>query len=160
MLQDDLRAGIDGAIGGAVGTLVMSVFMLLARAVGLIAPGQLPPERITAGALDAAGVRKRKEETQDALSVVSHFGFGSSAGALFALLHRHLRQPLPSPLQGTIFGGVLWLANYAGWVPALGLMPPPQRDQPPRPPVMILGHIMYGLTLGMVVGRRSKQQAT
>jgi len=43
---------VDGAIGGGLATVAMSVVIRGARRVGLV--GELPPERMAAVALDAA----------------------------------------------------------------------------------------------------------
>jgi hypothetical protein len=42
----------------------------------------------------------------------------------------------------------VWLGSYAGWIPALDLLPPPDRDRRGRPPSMIVAHWVYGAALG------------
>lgn len=138
-----------GGLGGALGTLLMSACMLVARRLGGM--GSQPPELITAKALDSAGL-PRDRETQDALSVVAHFAFGIVAGSAFALFARRLRLPLPLPVQGMIYATGVWAVSYAGVVPALGIMPPPNRDRPDRPLIMVLVHWIYGGVLGAIVG--------
>ncbi len=151
-MQRDLRALRDGAVGGVAGTATMSAVMWGAARLDLL--GAAPPELITAKALDESGFRARDERTQDLLSVATHFGFGLGIGALFGLLHRRLRLPLPAPLHGALFATLVWAVSYKGWVPALRIMPPPERDRPGRPVTMIVAHWVYGATLGAVVGRR------
>lgn len=149
-LEDLVRGGASGAIGGVAGTLAMSVLMLGARRAGLVE--QLPPERITEATLDAAGL-PRSGRAQDALAILLHFGFGIPVGVLFGLLRRVLRLPLPLTLQGAAYGALVWFVSYMGWVPALGLMPPATRDHPRRTVVMVAAHLLYGVVLGGVVGR-------
>jgi Na+/proline symporter len=151
-MQRDVAALIDGGIGGCIGTVVMSAVMLAAEKAGFM--DRQPPEEIAGAALDAAGMTDRAEETEDVLAVLGHFGFGIAAGALFGLLHRRLRLPIPAALHGVVFGSLVWAASYKGWIPALGIMPPPERDQPGRPTSMVLAHWFYGGTLGTFVGRR------
>lgn len=151
-MQRDLEALMDGAVGGGLGTVTMSAVMVAAEKAGLM--GSHPPELITAAALDATGVRDISEGAQDALSVLTHFGFGMGAGALFGALHRRLRLPIHPAVHGVIFGTLVWAVSYKGWVPALGIMPPPERDWPGRPVAMLLAHWVYGWTLGALVGRR------
>lgn len=139
-----------GGLGGAVGTLVMSLCMFLARRLG--AMGNQPPELITAAALDTAGL-PRDRESQDVLSVLAHFGFGIVAGSAFALVSPRLRPPLPIPVQGMIYATGIWAVSYGGIVPALGIMPPPDRDRPDRPIIMVLVHWIYGAVLGAVIQR-------
>jgi len=51
-LRQGSAACVDGAIGGGLATVAMSVVIRGARRVGLV--GELPPERMAAVALDAA----------------------------------------------------------------------------------------------------------
>ncbi len=148
-----LAAALDGVIGGMMGTAMMSLLMLAARRAGLV--GELPPERITAAALDALDVKQRPRLLQDAVAVLVHFSFGGVAGAIFAVTTRRLRLPVPRGVLGVLYGAVIWAVSYAGWIPALGLLPPPSRDEPRRPPLMVAAHGLYGWTLAMYVKRRA-----
>lgn len=152
MMQRDVRAIVDGALGGAIGTAAMSAVMAVGAKLGLL--GTAPPEVIAAQALAAVGIRRRKEEAQDALTVVGHVGFGIAIGALFAVLHRRLRLPIPPAIHGIVFATIVWVVSYKGWVPALGLMPPPERDRTGRPATMLVAHWVFGWALGAIVGRR------
>jgi hypothetical protein len=152
MMQRDVRAIVDGALGGAIGTAAMSAVMAVGAKLGLL--GTAPPETIAAQALAAVGIRRRKEEAQDVLTVVGHVGFGIAIGALFAVLHRRLRLPIPPAIHGIVFATIVWVVSYKGWVPALGLMPPPERDRPGRPATMLVAHWVFGWMLGAIVGRR------
>lgn len=154
-MQRDLEALRDGAIGGLVGTATMSAIMLAGEKTGLM-PHQ-PPEDVTDAALDAAGVPVRSEEARDTLAFLAHFGFGAAGGAVFGLLHRRLRLPIPAALHGVLFGSLVWAVSYKGWVPALGILPPPERDRPGRPTTMLLAHLVYGATLGAIVGDAKQQ---
>ncbi|HZS86522.1 MAG TPA: DUF6789 family protein [Chloroflexota bacterium] len=145
----------EGAGAGVVATLAMTAVTVGAQAAGLLS--RQPPARITAAFLDALGVRQRPDILQRALTTALHLGFGASVGAVFGLLHRSLRPPLAPALQGAIYGVLVWAASYAGWIPALGILPPPTRDRPGRPITMVLAHAVYGVTLGMIVGRRARR---
>jgi len=151
-MQRDIKAVVDGAIGGGIGTTGMSVVMLVAGQAGLM--GAQPPEVITAAALDAGSIDERDEKTRDVLASLLHFGFGIGMGALFGLLHRRLPLRISATAQGVIFGSLIWVTSYQGWVPALGIMPPASRDRPDRPRVMLLAHWVYGALLGAAVARR------
>lgn len=41
-----------------------------------------------------------------------------------------------------------WLVNYGGWIPVLGILPPPHRDRTDRQATMIVAHLVYGAVLG------------
>lgn len=151
-MQRDVRALRDGALGGAVATVAMTGVMVGAQRLGLM--GESPPERIAGAVLAASGRGTQSEGEREALAVAGHFGFGAAAGALFAVIHRRLRPPIGAPLHGVLFASLIWFVSYKGWVPALGLLPPPERDQPGRPVTMLVAHWVYGATLGALVGRR------
>ncbi|MCA1665862.1 MAG: DUF1440 domain-containing protein, partial [Thermomicrobia bacterium] len=73
---------------------------------------------------------------------------------LFGVLHRRLPFRVPAALHGMVFGSLVWVTSYQGWIPALGIMPPASDDRPDRPRVMFLAHLLYGALLGTVVARR------
>ena len=152
-VQRDVRALVEGGISGVLGTLSMSTVMLAARKVGLV--GQLPPQRITEAALDATGQRRSKE-VQDALAVILHLLFGAFLGSFFGLLHHRWRVPRGSALQGIVYGLLVWGVNYKGWIPALSILPPPERDRPDRPLIMALAHAVYGWTTAAMVDARER----
>ena len=152
-MQRDVRALVDGTVGGGLGTIAMSIVMVAAQKVGAL--GDQPPARIVGTGLDALGLRRTRKE-QAVLAVALHLVFGSTAGALFGLLSRRLPVPLGSTLQGVLFASLIWATSYQGWIPALGMLPPPARDRPGRPQVMVLAHWLYGAILGAVVGYRAE----
>ena len=143
-----MKRAARGAAAGVVATGVMSLLMVAARRAGLM--GRMPPEKITARLLRSAGLPHGRR-TQDAAATALHFGFGAGAGALFGATVRRSR--LPPVLAGSVFGAGVWLVSYMGWVPALGIMPPPQDDRPGRPQSMLLAHLVYGGVLGALSGR-------
>ncbi len=153
-MQRDLKAVADGGLAGGLATLVMSGVMLAAHRSGLM--GRLPPEIITEAALDAGGVQAEPAEARGLLATAFHFAFGMGMGGLFGLLRRRLRLPAPAVVQGIVFGSLVWAANYKGWVPALGIMPPPEHDRPGRPLSMVVAHWVYGAVLGLTADRLAR----
>lgn len=144
-----LRAMAAGALGGIVGTTAMTLGVAAAQKVGLL--GKMPPKKITRAMLHALDVHPDRRTT-NVLSGIAHYGFGATMGALFGAVHQRTRDLAPAPLQGTAFGFLVWAAAYVVAIPALGIMPPPSLDRPGRPSSMIVGHLIYGATLGAVVG--------
>lgn len=146
-----------GAGAGVVATLAMSGLMYVAQRVGLL--GRSPPRHIVEHALARLGVRRKVSPTGRAiLSAFAHLAFGASQGALYALgqdvVSAGRRRPsAPSPVSGIPFALAIWAASYAGWIPALGILPEPSRDRPGRPSSMVLAHIVYGAALSNVLKR-------
>lgn len=146
-----------GGLGGAAGTVMMTGVMVAVRRAGLVGTPELPPEQVTAGMLNQARL-PREDRKQDILAGVAHLAFGSGAGTVFGLLSLKLRMPIPRPLQGMLFGVGLWTTSYAGWVPALALLPPPSHDSPVRQSLLILEHLVYGAVLGATVELVQRRQ--
>lgn len=141
----------EGTLGGVLGTLAMSVVMIAGQRLGLM--GQQPPEKIAVGTIRAFGGDASDPRLRKPLAAAGHLGFGAGTGGLFGFLHRHLRLGLPAELHGVVFALGVWAVSYKGWIPAVGIMPQPERDRPGRPLVMILAHVVYGAVLGRTVGR-------
>lgn len=143
-----------GAAAGAVATLPMSAVMVAAQRLGRM--GEQPPAAITDAALDAADADavRATEAARNTAVTVAHLGFGAGCGALFALAARWLppsmRVRAPA---GAVFGAGVWAVSYAGWVPALGILPPPDEDRADRQVTMLAAHLVYGATLGALLRR-------
>jgi hypothetical protein len=138
---------IEGATGGAIATVAMSAIMIAGEHTGLI--GEQPPTTITRFALGAAGV-DRPSVAASVTAPLTHLAFGALGGAVFGLFRR-LVPSVPGGLLGVGFGLAIWAVSYKGWIPALGILPPPEDDRPGRPVVMIVAHVVYGLVLGRLV---------
>lgn len=146
-LPTDLRRG---AGAGLVATVVMSAVMLAADKLG--ATPQPPPQRITDHLLHRAGSRP-PPPLRRALGTAAHVGFGVGAGAAYAALQGSGRLPGPPTASGVGYALGVWATSYAGWIPALGAMPPPDEDHPGRVRTMVIAHVVYGAVLGGLVGR-------
>lgn len=85
----------------------------------------------------------------DVATTVMHFGYGAGCGAVFGLAAPRFQTRGARGLVGLGFGAAVWAASYAAWIPALGLMPTPPKDQPLRPTVMVLAHLIFGALLGL-----------
>jgi hypothetical protein len=82
-----------------------------------------------------------------AAGVATHFAYGGFWGAVYGVLQSSLR--LPAALHGPLYGLIVWLIGPATLVPAMGIMPPLQR-QGTRRALLVAGfHLAYGLGLGL-----------
>ncbi len=149
------RMGAIGAGSGAVATLTMSALMLAAQKAGLT--GKLPPRKITQRALEALHLR-RGRKTDDVATFAAHLGYGSACGALYSGWLRGRVMPRSPVTEGVLFGGVVWLASYFVWVPALGILPPPTKDRPGRAVTMFIAHVIFGAVLGALSPKRRGEQ--
>ncbi len=139
-----LLAAAKGALAGAGATLVMSGVMAGFHRLGLL--GEPPPRRFVRRGLAALGLRPG-EPGLELLTALAHLGFGAGVGALYGAAVA-LRPGVAGPASGVATGLAVWGASYAGWVPALGLLPPPDADRPGRPTAMVASHVAFGAALG------------
>ncbi len=87
------------------------------------------------------------EGTRQVVGVATHFLYGGFWGAVYGVLQSSLR--LPAALHGPLYGLIVWLIGPVTLVPAMGIMPPLQR-QGTRRMLMLAGfHVAYGLALGL-----------
>lgn len=142
-----------GFVAGVAATGAMSLLMLAAGRLGLM--GEQPPDRITGHVLRRLWPFRSEEETDLAASA-AHVAFGGGAGIVFAVLRR--LAPLRLPGAGVGFALLVWLVSYAGVIPALGIMPRPDRDRPGRAPTMVAAHVLYGLVLERLTAALSAHQ--
>jgi hypothetical protein len=144
-----------GAVAGVAATVAMTGVMEGAQRLGLM--GDMPPWLITRRTLAKTGKRgKVPTPAQRLLATALHVGFGAVLGAVFEALEGEVRPPGPRIGHALAFAMGVWAVSYAGWVPALGLMPPPQRDQAGRQLTMLMAHAMFGAAL-LAAGRAARE---
>jgi hypothetical protein len=141
----------EGAVAGVAATVVMTAVLEAGRRWSSFRTH--PPTRIVRTVL--AGSPDRRLAGEAVFAGLAHLGYGASCGVLFAFLTR--RRPMVGSRPAVGYGLLLWLAGYGLWVPAIGAVPPPQRDQPGRQLTLVAGHLVYGLVLG--AGLRGLRQA-
>ena len=141
---------VEGACAGLIATVPMTIFMLAAqRLLPAWQQYALPPEKLTDTLAKRVGLRKHMNKPQLLLaSLVSHLGFGTAAGAVYGPLTRIV--PLPSVLKGIVFGVVVWLANYLGWLPVVGMAEAATKQPMHRNALMIAAHGVWGAVMGVV----------
>jgi hypothetical protein len=117
--------------------------------------GEQPPKRVVRLMASRARLPAPRHGAGTTLaSAVAHLGFGAASGALYAAA-----VPRSSIPRGVVFALGVWAASYAGWIPALGLLPPPNRDNPRRAWTMVTAHVVYGAILGRVLKDRPRTAA-
>lgn len=150
----DSRDLVIGAAAGIAATIAMTVVAdRLHRRLPQRERYPLPPRELTERSARAVALdRQLGERGLQAASLASHFGFGAAAGALYPLCPGRERHPVAS---GVAYGLAVWTASYFGWVPALGLLPPADEHPRRRSALMIVVHVVWGGTLGLLSERLS-----
>lgn len=158
----DHRSGVParvatGALDGLGATAAMSGVMYVARRAGWL--GKPPPAAITERALHAMGAHGTAVRSNAPLAWAAHLAFGSTASALFAAPRGAPRSMPRAAAEGAVFGAAIWLVSYAGWIPALSILPPPHRDRPGRPAAMLVSHLVFGAVAGLLRERRRRRDS-
>ncbi|MBE7549582.1 MAG: DUF1440 domain-containing protein [Anaerolineales bacterium] len=148
----------NGALAGFIATLPMSAVMLAARELlPLHEQYPLPPSEIVSEVADKTGVEEVEAGPEHSVATtVAHFAYGAAAGALYAALPYRI---FPSAaLNGTAFGLAVWTGSYLGLLPALGILTPATEHPARRNALMIAAHVVWGLTLGVLVDSMSNDE--
>jgi len=140
-----------GAVAGTIATVAMSTLMLTAQRAGWL--GEQPPRKLSDAVLDAVAGGRVDEGTRRVGTAIVHLGIGATAAALHQVGRSVVSRPRPAALWGGAFGALFWALNYGVVAPAIGIMPPPDRDRPGRPPVMLAANVVWG-AISAVLGDR------
>jgi hypothetical protein len=85
------------------------------------------------------------------LAALAHLGYGATAGALLA----GLRRPV-TVVAALVYGVVLWAVMGLVWLPYLGWGLFGTAVTVKIAAATLLLHLLYGLTLGMLLDRRAR----
>ncbi len=137
-----------GLVGGAVGTLLMTRSMPLAKKL----PDKLQPpmpsrdpghvlveqgERIV-GPLSQKMHSRAAQGLQWAYGMSWPLGLAALSGVL------RLRSPGRTLAAGAFLGAIVWVVGYEGWLPAIGLTPPAHRVPLGKNASGLASHVAYG----------------
>lgn len=140
-----------GAIAGFVATAPMSLAM---KGMQALLPSHerhaLPPSVISFHAANKVGEPPSNEKEHTLLTLLAHFGAGSGFGLIYGLGSDASKEPKGDPLRGIIFGLLVWSVNYLGIMPALNLYNSASREPTSRNILMIVAHLIWGITLYLV----------
>lgn len=153
-----VRKVLLGAAAGFIATAPMSLTMLLGWR---LLPGKeqypLPPRLITEEIFKRVGLRNHLSDDQlMGLTLSSHFGYGALFGAMYALYEGRI--PMHSSLRGTLAGLAIWVGSYLGWLPAFGILRPATRHPWRRNLLMVIAHVVWGVTLGEMVRKLAERK--
>jgi putative membrane protein len=158
-MRDDVSSRLlTGAVAGFAATVPMTVAMeAMHRRLPPPQRYPLPPRRIAMRAAGKAGVREHLDEPErKAVTMVSHFGYGTAVGSLFGAIAP--KDPVRAAAAGAGFGLLVWAVSYLGLMPAFGLHPPATKEPARRNGLMIGAHLVWGATLGAIAAGAAKQE--
>jgi putative membrane protein len=148
---------ITGAASGLLATFPMSVAMYaMQRLMPVERYKSMAPKKITVRMARKVGLEKQLggRKRRNALTTLSHFGYGAAAGAIYAPMTADVQS---SPIvKGAIFGFALWAGSYRGWLPAVNIWKP-RMESSKRRTVMVVSHLVWGVALGALVDRLERR---
>jgi uncharacterized membrane protein YagU involved in acid resistance len=145
---------VAGTLAGLAATAPMTAAMVgMHRMLPARERYPLPPRKVTMNVARAFGLRKKMDEPErKAATVAAHFGYGAAMGGIFALLAP--RTPGPAVPKGILWGLIVWSTSYLGLLPALDLHEPATDHPRERNILMVLAHVVWGASLGLLLSRR------
>jgi hypothetical protein len=149
-----LSMALVGAGAGAAATVPQSAVVWGLRRAGVYQRPPAPEQVSERASRPVVNVRRLPTVARVSLTAAEHVGFGAAAGAVYGLVSHVAR---PNAVTGLLAGLGVWAMSYAGWLPAAQLMPAPHKDEPGRQAAVVLAHIAYGVTLGVLTQRWAKR---
>jgi uncharacterized membrane protein YagU involved in acid resistance len=145
--NDGVIRSLFGLVSGVVATGPMTAAMIaMHRRLPPHERYALPPGEIVGQLSHATGARRAvSRDAEHAATILSHFGYGGAAGALYGAVDRII--PGNLLLKGAGFGLFVWTASYLGLLPAAGILQPASRHPERRTALMIAAHGVWGVTL-------------
>jgi hypothetical protein len=144
-----------GAVGGAGGTVVLSLLRNVLKAVGVVyktAPMQVVDRLQQAELVADRPVAKR------AVALVAHLAYGMGAGAAFGALRRKQEDLRTELAVGAALGVLLWGIGWAGWLPILGADRAPWNYRSPKALLPVFDHAVFGAAWGFLFWAFSRRK--
>ena len=145
---------IKGALAGFVATIPMTLAMKVLHArLPREERYPLPPRLIVESTAEKLDVEDElREDDEFALTVASHFAYGSATGAIYCA-GLELQRIQPSVASGVAYGLGVWTVSYLGLLPGLGILTPATEHPARRNALMIAAHVVWGAALGATARR-------
>jgi len=139
------------ALGAAAGVAATFLLQGVRTTEQKLLPETMPPIREDPGgfmveqAEELLPEKTREQVPATAETVAAKslaLGYGLAAGAIYGAIRPHPGNLL---VDGTVLGLGVWAVGYLGWLPALGLMPPVQRQEAEQVAGPIVQHVIFGV---------------
>lgn len=152
-----------GCLAGALATAPMTLVMQILHRWPHPERDALPPEQITEVIAEKAAEQVGAKETLDkpqlqALTLLTHFGFGAAAGAIYAFFAPKI--PAHPALKGAVWGLMVWSLSYLGWLPATQILLPATQQPARRNFLMIVAHLVWGVSTALLTEKLTAKETS
>lgn len=157
--HDQLLELLLGAAAGLTATAAMT--LLMKPVVGQVLserwrPAEFVPKQIIEWAEERlAGQQILTERQEWIAAAAAHAGYGATMGALYAVINPPGSGRTPA-IDGALWGLIVWMFGYEGWMPAAGVRPATTSFPPTRWPLPILNHVLFGVVTATLLERAAK----
>lgn len=143
-----------GALAGLAATVPMTILMVEShRRLPKKEKYPLAPREIFDEVTERVEVDDDLTESEKTnLSLGAHFAYGTTTGAIYGMLPiKH------NAANGVAYGLGVWAVSYLGWLPAMEILRPATEHPARRNALMIAAHVVWGASLGAMVGEIEKR---
>jgi hypothetical protein len=148
---------VAGALGGAVGTLVLSGLREAFSRMGLVfetAPMQVVDRAEELGLVEGWSPRALR-----LLTGAAHVAYGVGTGTVLGLLRRERGGPAQETAVGSAMGVLVWGAGWSTWLPLAGVHSPPWEQQSAKVLLPVIDHAVYGAAWGFIYWLLTRRRA-
>ena len=146
-----------GAVGGLVGTLVLSGLREAWSRVGLVF--ETAPMQVVERAEELGLVNPSSKGGRRLLEAVAHVAYGLGAGMALGLLRRERAGAAEETAVGSALGILVWGAGWSSWLPLTGVHSPPWEQRSAKVLLPVLDHAVYGAAWGLVYWMITRRRA-
>ena len=146
-----------GALGGAVGTLVLTGLREVFTRMGLVfetAPMQVVDRAEEVGLVEGWSPRALR-----LLTIAAHIAYGVGAGTALGLLRRKRGEAAQEAAVGSAMGVLVWGAGWSTWLPLTGVHSPPWEQRSAKVLLPVLDHAVYGAVWGLIYWILTRRRA-
>jgi hypothetical protein len=146
-----------GALGGFVGTLVLSGLREAWSRMGLVF--ETAPMQVVDRAEELGLVKISSPGGRRLLTVAAHVAYGVGAGTALGLLRRERGGAAQEAAVGSALGILVWGAGWSSWLPLTGVHSPPWEQRSAKVLLPVLDHAVYGAAWGLIYWILTRRRA-
>ncbi len=155
--MDAKRRMLAGALGGSVGTLVLSGLREVLSRMGLVF--ETAPMQVVERAEELGLVETWSPRALRLLTVAAHIAYGVGTGTALGLLRRERSGAAQETAVGSAMGILVWGAGWSSWMPLTGVHDPRWEQRSWKVLLPVLDHAVYGAAWCLIYWTLTRRRA-